>query len=365
MQEGQFNFEYRDDLNGYIISPNKDSGWHWETSDANFLYIPSTRLKDGEPVVGLSGFDSLEYLDNIEFETPCHVKYICNNCFEYCTSLGSAEGLKLPESIETIGDDAFYGCTRLRSVNLRNNLKSIGRSAFEKCTSLQSITLPKSLKVIREFAFRNCANFDHWGNFEGGGLESVEFEDGVDFYTNGVYGFYNNVFWGCANLSSVKLPNGTPGGFIIPMGTFGYCGNLTSIEFPVNTTNIEQMAFFNTGIEKLDFTQITSDKIYLHGYYTFACCKSLKTVTANSNLTFGGSSLYTFQWCESLETVKISGSGDDYTKITPDAFRYCDNLTSVEVYRLKGTGEGNEMDSVFVGCKRLKTVKSVCPPCSV
>lgn len=232
IQEGQFNFEYSNDLNGYIISPNKHSGWNWANQETQFLSIPSTRLQDGKHVVGLSGFGSLEYLDNIVFESPCHVKYICNNCFEYCTSLGSNEGLNLPESIETIGDYAFYGCTRLRSVNLSSNLKSIGRSAFEKCTSLQSITLPKSLKVIREFAFRNCANFDNWGNFDGGGLESVVFEDGVDFYTNGVYGFYNHVFWGCANLSSVKLPNGTPGRFIIPMGTFGYCGNLKSIEFP-------------------------------------------------------------------------------------------------------------------------------------
>ena len=362
MQEAQFNFDYSNDLNGYIISPNKSSGWTWEGSDVNILFIPSKRLKDGKPVVGLSGFSSLKYLDNIEFESPCHVKYICDDCFEYCTSLGSIEGLNLPESIETIGDRAFYGCTRLLSVNLSSNLKSIGRSAFESCISLKSITLPKSLKVIREYAFRNCANYDNWGNFIGGGLESVVFEDGVDFYTNGVYGFYNNVFDGCANLKSVSLPKNTPGDFIIPMGTFLWCGNLKSIEFPVNTTNIEHMAFFYTGIENLDFTHITSKKIYLQGYYTFGGCKSLKTVTANSNLTFGGSSLYTFQWCESLETVKISGSGDDYTAITPDAFRYCDNLTSVEVYRLKGTGEPNEMDSVFVGCKKLKTVKSVCPP---
>ena len=263
MQEGQFNFDYSDDLNGYIISPNKSSGWEWDGNEP-YLFIPSKRLKDGKPVVGLSGFSSLKYLDNIEFESPCHVKYICDDCFNDCTSLGSYdEGLNLPESIETIGDRAFYGCTRLRSVNLSSNLKSIGVSAFELCISLESITLPKSLKVIREYAFRNCANYDNWGNFIGGGLESVVFEDGVDFYTNGVYCFYNNVFDGCANLKSVSLPKNTPGGFIIPWGTFLWCGNLKSIEFPVNTTSIGQMAFFYTGIENLDFTHITSDKIYL------------------------------------------------------------------------------------------------------
>ena len=360
MQEGQFNFEYRNDLNGYIISPNKYSGWEWDGNEP-YLFIPSTRLKDGKPVVGLSGFGSLKYLDLIEFESPCHVKYICDNCFEYCTSLGSNQGLNLPESIETIGDNAFYGCTGLQSVNLSSNLKSIGRSAFELCKSLESITLPKSLKVIREFAFRNCADFDNWGNFMGSGLQSVKFEDGVDFYTNGVYCFYNHVFWGCANLSSVKLPNGTPGRFIIPMGTFGYCGNLKSIEFPTNTGKIEAMAFYRSGLESLDLTKIEwKEPFYLQGYYTFAACENLKTVTAKGKVRFDG--LYTFEECTALETVTFTGSGDDYTVMNPDIFKRCSNLKSVKFYRLKGNGHDNDMDSVFTDCTKLESVTSECTP---
>lgn len=362
MQEGQFKFEYRNDLNGYIISPNKDSGWKWENQEAQFLFIPSKRLKDGKPVVGLSGFGSLKYLDNIEFESPCHVKYICDKCFEYCTSLGSNQGLNLPESIETIGDNAFYSCTGLQSVNLSSNLKSIGRSAFELCKSLESITLPKSLKVLREFAFRNCADFDNWGNFMGSGLQSVKFEDGVDFYNNGVYCFYNHVFWGCANLSKVTLPNGTPGRFIIPMGTFGYCGKLKSIEFPTNTGKIEAMAFYRTGLESLDLTKIEwKEPFYLQGYYTFAACKNLKTVTAKGKVRFDG--LYTFEECTALETVTFTGSGDDYTVMNPDIFKRCSNLKSVKFYRLKGNGDpSNDMDSVFTDCTRLESVTSECPP---
>ena len=361
MQEGQFNFEYSNELNGYIISPDKYGGFDW---DMEFqLYVPSTRLQDGKPVVGLSGFESLKELREIIFpEENCHVKYICDNCFKYCHQLGAEDQvLNLPESVETIGHYAFYSCTGLRSVNLSSKLKSIGVSAFELCKSLESITLPKSLKVIREYAFRNCANFDHWGNFIGGGLESVVFEDGVDFYTNDVYCFYNHVFWGCANLSSVKLPNGTPGRFIIPMGTFGYCGNLKSIEFPTNTGKIEQMAFYRSGIERLDLTKIELEKpFYLQGYYTFAACENLKTVTAKGKVRFDG--LYTFQDCKALETVTFTGSGDDYTVMNPDIFKYCDNLKSVKFYRLKGNGQDNDMDSVFTDCTSLVSITSECPP---
>ena len=360
IQEGQFKFEYSNDLNGYIISPNRYSGWEWDRSDVVFISVPSTRLRDGLPVVGLSGFESLKYLDFIEFESPCHVKYICDNCFQYCESLGATEPLTLPSTVETIGDYAFYGCTRLR-INLNSTLTYIGVSAFEKCTSLQSITLPKSLKVIREYAFRNCANFDNWGNFIGGGLESVVFEDGVDFYTNDVYCFYNNVFWGCANLNSVKLPNGTPGRFVIPMGTFGYCSNLRSIKFPPNTGKIEQMAFYRSGLDTLDLTNITwKDTFYLDGYYTFAACENLTTVKAKGKVRFDG--LYTFQDCTALKTVTFTGEGNDYTIMNPDIFKRCYELETVSFYHLKGNGQSNDMDSVFTDCKKLVSVTSTLPP---
>ena len=365
-QEWLLKFEYSDDLNGYIVLPRKGDGQQWDenTTEQSQLYVPSIRLQDGKPVVALSGFGSLKNLDQIFFPEDCHVKYICDNCFEYCTSLGTSEGITLPSTVETIGHSAFYGCTNLQVVNLSSNLKSIGRSAFEKCTSLQSITLPKSLKVIGEYAFRNCANFDNWGNFIGGGLESVTFENGVDFYnTNGFYGFSNYVFWGCTNLSKVTLPKETPRRFIIPAGTFGYCSNLRSIEFPPNTGKIEHMAFYRSGLETLDLTNITWEKpLYLQGLYTFAACENLTTVKANGKVEFDG--LYIFQDCKKLETVTFSrrDKDDDYTVMSPDIFKYCDNLRSVEFYRLKGNGQGNDMDSVFTGCKSLESVTSECPP---
>lgn len=212
--------------------------------------------------------------------------------------------------------------------------------------------LPKSLKELREFAFRNCT-----------ALESVVFEDSVNFYNDyGYYAFEWNVFAGCTSLKSVKLPKNTPGDFEIPPFTFYECSSLKSIEFPANTYRLGYAAFSHTGLESLDFTTITSPVCWLSNYYTFSSCPNLKTVVANSNLKFDGSALYTFQNCQALESVTINGSGDDYTVICPDAFRFCPNLESVKVYRLKGSGLDNEMDSVFVGCTKLKEFISVCTP---
>ena len=51
-QEWLFNFEYSDDLNGYIASPDKSGGQEWDVPFQ--LFVPSIRLLDGKPVVALS-----------------------------------------------------------------------------------------------------------------------------------------------------------------------------------------------------------------------------------------------------------------------------------------------------------------------
>ena len=341
-------YEYvlTEDGRGYIMRPKR-----YVPYDPGVLYVPAVRESDGIPIVGVDGFSYQEQLLGIQFDEGSHVKYI--GSFEGCTGIEFIGNM--PATVETIADRAFQGCERLRDVTLNDGLKYIGFSCFEGCISLESIKLPASLKVLRENAFRVCT-----------ALETVEFAEDLDFYTDEggyySYGFYNNVFYGCESLHTVKLPKNSPDGFIIPTATFSWCPSLKSIEFPANTTRIDQLAFYRSGIENLDLTKITSKEIFVEGYYTFAACENLKSVTANGNFQFGSTSLYTFQDCKALETVTINGSGDDFIAITPDAFRRCEKLMSVKVYRLKGTGdESNEMDSVFVGCKSLQKVISTCP----
>ena len=341
--EEPYRFDLTEDGSGYIMRPRTDVHY-----DPGVLVVPAVRESDGIPIVGVDGFSYYTRLLGIQFYEGSQVKYI--GSFQGCTGIQFVADM--PATVETIADYAFQGCKELREVTLNDGLKYIGISCFEGCEMLKSIKLPKSLKVLRENAFRVCT-----------GLQTVEFDDNINFYDGYSYGFYNNVFDGCESLHTVKLPKNSPDGFIIPTATFSWCPSLKSIEFPANTKRIDQMAFYRSGIENLDLTKITSDKIYVEGYYTFAACENLKSVTANGNFQFSNTSLYTFQDCKALETVTINGSGDDFIAITPDAFRWCDNLKSVKVYRLKGTGDvNNEMDSVFVGCKSLKEVISTCPP---
>ena len=79
--------------------------------------------------------------------------------------------LVIPNSVTSIGDYAFSGCSSLTSVTIPNNVTSIGKSAFAYCSSLTSITIPNSVKTIGASAFKGCARLGEVSL--GKGLETI------------------------------------------------------------------------------------------------------------------------------------------------------------------------------------------------
>lgn len=63
--------------------------------------------------------------------------------------------LVLPDTVERIDDDAFYGCYDLKKVVFSNNLQEIGDRAFYM-SGLESISFPASLRTIGDCAFEFC-----------------------------------------------------------------------------------------------------------------------------------------------------------------------------------------------------------------
>ena len=63
----------------------------------------------------------------------------------------------IPNSVKSIDNSAFSGCTGLTSVSIPNSVTSIGHYAFNGCTRLTSITIPNSVTSIGERAFYSCS----------------------------------------------------------------------------------------------------------------------------------------------------------------------------------------------------------------
>lgn len=91
----------------------------------------------------------------------------------------------IPDSVTSIGRNAFYSCDSLTNVVLSNNLISIGSYAFAYCNSLTKIELPSSLKTIDEGAFYYS------------GLSSIDIPRNVDLVAT-------NTFFAC-HLSYIHV----------------------------------------------------------------------------------------------------------------------------------------------------------------
>lgn len=62
----------------------------------------------------------------------------------------------IPETVTTIGTDAFWGCNLLTKIIIPSSVNSIGIRAFRECTGLTTITIPATVSSINAFAFTSC-----------------------------------------------------------------------------------------------------------------------------------------------------------------------------------------------------------------
>ena len=124
---------------------------------------------------------------------PNTVTSIGDYAFSGCSGLTS---ITMPNSVTSIGSDAFFGCTGLTSITIPNSVTSIGNYAFARCSGLTSVTIPNSVTSIGSDAFVACS-----------GLTSVTIGNSVT--SIGEYAFYN-----CSGLNSIISKIETPFAFV-------------------------------------------------------------------------------------------------------------------------------------------------------
>ena len=114
-------------------------------------------LPAGVEVIGEAAFwgcTSLTTLNDADHPLTA-LTTIAKNAFRGCSALAVINGGNLPETLETIGDAAFWGCASLTSVEFPESVKSIGALAYYDCTGLTYIKLHNGFEKdsIGQFAF--------------------------------------------------------------------------------------------------------------------------------------------------------------------------------------------------------------------
>ena len=86
---------------------------------------------------------------------PSSVTSLGENCFYGCSSLTS---INIPSSVTSLGEYCFYYCSSLTSINIPSSVTSLGEWCFAECSSLASINIPSSVTSLGRFCFFGCSS---------------------------------------------------------------------------------------------------------------------------------------------------------------------------------------------------------------
>ena len=203
--------------------------------------------------------------DITSLSLPNSLQAIGNLAFYQCDGLTG--GLNLPASLITIGHDAFRYCSGFTgSLTIPNSVVTIGDYAFMDCSGFTgSLTIPNSVVSIGEYAFYNCTGFD--GRLSLG--ESVE-------------KIGDAAFSRCSNFTGeLVLPNSlTSLGSFAFFGCTGFTGNLV---IPSSLTEIMEGTFSNWSGGPMGFDGDLSIPNSINKIYdqAFCCFNNLKSITVN------------------------------------------------------------------------------------
>ena len=254
--------------------------------------------------------------------------------------------------VTNIYNQAFKGNTKIKSVILPDTLLTIGYEAFQHCESLTSLVMGKNLTTIGHSAFWGCR------------LTNVVMPDSV----TSIGGY---AFSGCSNLTEIIIPDSVTS---IGEHAFSWCERLASVVIPVSVTSIGGQAFENC--DSLQFNVYDNGKylgsknnpyfaliegtdnnistINIHtdtkiiANFAFQGHSRLKNVVISDSVTSIGASA--FWGCNSLIEIIIP---DSVTSIGGAAFYDCTSLTSV-VIPVSVTSIGN---GAFDRCSSFPSIK--------
>lgn len=343
----------------------------------SMLRLSALNLKE----VRIKGWgENEEYEENMDDQIP-------NSAFYFIQTVGGSNSLNrivLPDTLKSIGSNAFYGCKYLSgSLIIPEGVTEIKRGAFNGCIGLNGIlSLPSTLKKLGNRGEDDMG--DEGTDYYGGVFQNCRNLTGNLILPDNLELIRGYCFSGCSGLyGELRLP-----AKLKRMGNcaFSYCSGFSgSLSIPQGITALPSEAFHNCGFNG---TLTLHDGITNIANDAFANChfkgelhlpKSLKVISENvfcnndfsgtltlpSTLTHIGSNAFANNWrlmgvldipnevesigesafsnCKMLEGIIFPESMET---IRQGAFSDCFGITSI---RCKGTMPAHIESGAFNG----------------
>lgn len=223
---------------------------------------------------------------------------------------GTATSVSIPDTIKTIGAEAFAGNTTLTSISIGKNVTEIEYGAFKDCSYLNKVSLSDSLVTIGNAVFSNNES-----------LKKIILPKNLKTLGSGV-------FAGCNNLTTIEIAKENPN-FVFEKNalydknkTILYCftegAKSTSYSMPDSVIDIDEYAFWgNDSLKEILF----STNLKEIPAFAFSNCRNLLAVSIPYSVKSIDSKA--FENCISLQKVMIPAS---VSYIHTTAFDGCPKL---------------------------------------
>lgn len=191
--------------------------------------------------------DSEQIGENVEI--PDGVTRIADSAFAY----SSIKSVKIPDSVFSIGYQAFYLCKELTSVDIPEGVTIIRGRAFSKCRNLVNVSLPNTLTVLDDHVFSETA------------ISEIVIPDSV------VHIIHDAFYW-CKALKKVVL-----GSEVTEIGMYAFygCESLRTIKFNKALFKIDGLAFAESGLKRLSWFRRDIPNLKVIATNAFDNCKGL------------------------------------------------------------------------------------------
>ena len=227
---------------------------------SNCPNLTSVEIGSGVSYIGSNAFggcSSLERvyfkgsLENIEPDAFLGTPWVTNSNEEFVilggTTLlkynGTQPIVKVPETVKSIGPEAFSHNEYVREIILPQNLERIGENAFVACSNLETVNIAKTVLYIGTGAFDGTK----WLNTQESPFVCVNgiliAYTGIDSHItipDGVTGIGGGAFMSNSHIISVKIPDSI---IYIDTLAFASCTNLISVNIPDSVEWIDELSF--------------------------------------------------------------------------------------------------------------------------